>query len=590
MSETNKVILDIIEKENAKLSGKGTLESIDINGNLTIVNPSNKNRIWNLVRVVDGLESTNLEERETKIGAVEAGGKNAVSYKVQEKDVTYKPLIALTETIDTYFEKGEDVNWNFVLNNRMPTMFTLKLTNTSPRPTTSCILKKKLPEVFDDPVIESTTSGNASYDAGSRTITWTDVTVPESGEQVLTLRAGANPTQVDPYPAGEIELDYEIVDVQKSKIDPSMTGVSESLFALEKTESQHTEWECIVEFQNMSDFQVSLGGISVMHAKESTKEVCVEETPNVMLNPSESWTKNFNVSDAKPPKLAKSNKFTILTETHRKVIGHVEKRSDAIPVGAIQAVKVLQPQQVPAHAKTDITVEEKITNTGSAPLSSVYLKDIIPASFKPPSLDKIEASIGGQPLRQNLELEMDPPDENPDVQHELVMKIPDLEKVRGPLGPGEVLIIKYPLKAWDPKPANYPCVLEADLNVSPPGQPVKSSTPDSQFLAMQVKRSYRAFKQVQPGAEEGEYAINVVFQNKGEVPVQKCKVTEVVPQGFVFVSSTPEDIPPETADSEAGTKVTWNLANVEPGSQVTISYNIKGSGDYFEEDPEIEFD
>ena len=497
----------------------------------------------------------------------------------------------MTEIIDTYFEKGDEINWNFVLNKRSPTKFILKLQNNSDQPTSKVNLKKKIPDVYDTPVIESSTSGNASYDEESRTISWNDISIAPGGEQNLTFRAGANPVSIEPSSAGAIDVDYQIENVQRSKLVPSLQAVSDSLFALEKSESmdKQGEWECTVEFENMSDFEVTLNQVTVQHKKETTKELILEDSPAISLPPKQNWSKDFSVASAGPPKFVKSNKFSVNTQTITRVIGHISKEADIIPVGAIEANKVLTPQEISAHAKTDIAVNITVKNSGSAALSSINIVDTIPSGFKPPSLDQIDVFVGSNKLSQGVLFELEPNNEEPSMQHTLTIEIPDISKVTNILAPNDELIIKYPLIAWDPSPNDYGCPLDANFNVNPPGPPIKSLLPDIKFIAKQVRRRYRAFKQVQPGSEDGEFIINVVFQNKGEVPVEQCKITELVPQNFVLVNWSPEDNKPESSDVGEGTNLTWNLTNVAAGAEVTLKYTIKGSGDYQEEDPDVSF-
>ncbi|MHA1145672.1 MAG: hypothetical protein ACTSRW_13105 [Candidatus Helarchaeota archaeon] len=589
MPESKRITLNITETEETVLSGKGKIDSIEIKGELLTVNPSSSQRIWNLVHFFEGSQSTSLTLMENKIGSLEPEAKNEVTYVVQEKDVTYRPLIELTETVDTYFEKGDDINWNFVLDSRMPTKFILTLKNASNQPTTKVTLKKKLLDFFDNPIIESTTSGNASFDESSRLISWEDITIPPGEEQSLVFRAGANPTETTPYPTGEIDVNYEIQKVQRSKLNPTIIGVSESIFALEKDEAAEDEWDCTVEFQNTSDFDVKLNTVKVIHVKEGVKEVTLEENPYIELASNEVWSKSFKVTSHSPPKFSKTNDFSVLSVLNTRVVGHIHKKSDDIPVAAIESQKVLEPQEVPAHAKTDIKVTDTIKNVGSAPLTKIMVIDVIPSSFKPPSLDQVVIQLAGNSLGKGPLLQLEPDNDNPDLEHRLTIDIPNITQFGTPLNPGDEIVISYPLKAWEPRPAQYGCPLEANFNVTPPGQPVKNSLPDVKITARQVRRKYRAFKQVRPGSEPDMYEINVVFQNKGEVPVEKCKVTDLIPKGFVLKSWTPEEKKPEIIDVEDGTSLVWELSDISAGGQETLAYTIKGEGDYVEEDPEIEF-
>ena len=91
MSEQNKIILELVEKEETKLSGKGIQENITITGDFSVINPSKSSRIWNAVRSLKGIETTNLGDVEEKVGELKPESKNTVSYQIQEQDVSYKP-------------------------------------------------------------------------------------------------------------------------------------------------------------------------------------------------------------------------------------------------------------------------------------------------------------------------------------------------------------------------------------------------------------------------------------------------------------------------------------------------------------------
>jgi len=589
MPSGKKIIIDFTEMEETELSGKGELEKISISGVLTVKNPSSTNRVWNSSLFLEGLNSVSLKDNEIKIGEINAGDSKKFEYNVLEKEVVHKPLIELNQEIDTYYEKGEDINWNFVLGHRMPTSFTIKLTNNSGVDATANLIKK-IPEYFGKPLIDSPPTGSAEYKEDLHEIHWTEVVVPKGDTIGLHFRVGATPDKTDLHEDGAIEVNYKIKDTIRSLLDGKVWGLSDNLYAIDNEEiSEHT-WGCTIEFQNLSDFRVKLTNVKVAQVKETTKVTVLDDNPNIELEPQASWTKEFEVESAGMPKFSKLNNFSVLYEVHKTLIGHILRKSGVIPVAAIECEKILEPKNVNAHAKTEIKVKVITKNIGTASLFKIKVEDVIPASFKPPSLDLVKTSIRGEQLRQGVILEIEPNDEEPAVEHKLTVSIPNLTDLTNPLNTNEEVIVEYPLTAWDPRPGDYLCPLESTFNVIPPGPPVKAGVPEIKIIAKTVRRKYRAYKSVTPGSEEGEYVIPIVFANKGEIPVQKVTIKDVIPISFTLVKSEPEDLEPAIKETENGTELTWKISDIAPGQQVQLKYIIKGTGEYESLDPEISFD
>ncbi|MFX1450052.1 MAG: hypothetical protein ACFFCM_04355 [Promethearchaeota archaeon] len=589
METGKKIIIDFTEKIETDLSGKGDLESISMIGLVSVKNPSSSHRIWNSSVLLEGINSVSLTENEIKTGEINAGDTKTFEYKLNTTEVVQKPLIELSETIDTYYEKGEEVNWNYVLNHRMPTNFSIKLSNNATSQAKVNLIKN-IPDYFDTPHIDTPSAGVTEYKESAHEVHWTEITIPAGDSVILNIRLGATPDNTDLHESGKIEVEYEIQNVIRSSLNGKILGLSDNLFAIDNEEVSQNNWACSVEFQNLSDFQVVLNNAKVSQIKEATKEIVLEENPEIKLNPQVSWTKDFNVASVGIPKFSKTNTFSVLYEVKKKIIGKIIKKTDDIPVAAIKCEKILEPDTVNAHAKTNMQVKSRTKNMGTAALFEIKVEDTIPASFKPPSLDLIRTLVRGTELRQGVILEMSPNDEDPAVQHMLTVSIPNLSNITNPLNPGDELSVEYPIIGWDPSPGDYPCPLTSELNVIPQGPSVKAGVPEIKITAKTVRRKYRAYKSVTPGAEEGQYVIPIVFANKGEVPVEKVTIKDLIPSNFTFISSQPEELKPETTDVEGGIKITWKLSDITPGQQIEVKYTIKGTGEYESQDPEISFE
>jgi uncharacterized repeat protein (TIGR01451 family) len=382
--------------------------------------------------------------------------------------------------------------------------------------------------------------------------------LPAGDSAVLSIRLGATPDKTDLHQTGKIEVDYEIPNIIRSDLNGKIEALSDNLYAIDNEEISQNNWQCTVEFQNLSDFQVVLNNAKVSQIKETTKEIVLEESPGTNLGPQASWTKDFNVESVGIPKFSKTNNFSVLYEVQKKIIGHIIKQSGVIPVAAIKCEKTLEPDTVNAHAKTNMLIKSRTKNMGTAALFEIKIEDKIPTSFKPPSLDLIRTVTQGKELRQGVILEMEPNNEDPSMEHKLTISIPNLATLVNPLNPGDEILVEYPITGWDPSPADYACPLMSEFNTVPPGPPVKAGVPEIKIIAKTVRRKYRAYKSVTPGSEEGEYIIPIVFANKGEVPVEKVTVIDIIPSSFTFISSQPEEIKPETVDTKLGHKLYGN--------------------------------
>lgn len=587
--ESKKIIIDITEKEETILSGKGELESITMNGTITVKNPSSSHRIWNSNLLLEGINSISIQDSVLKIGEISAGNSKEFTYEISTTEVVQKPMIELSEIIDTYFEKEGENHWNFVLNHRMPTSFTLKLSNKS-KAEAICHLTKWVPDYFDTPHIDAPGSGNTEYKEDVRELHWNEVKVLPDEEVTLSFRVGATPYGIDLHETGKIEVNYEIPTLIRSTVTGRIDGLSDNLFAVDNEEVSENNWDCTLEFQNISDIQMILNKATISHVKENTKEIVLDESPDIELASNDSWKKNFTVESVGIPKFSKTNKFSVISDIEQKIIGNIIKNTGTIPVAAIGCEKILEPEFVNAHAKTNVKVKSITKNTGTASLFQIKIEDTIPSSFKPPSLDLIKTKVEGTELRQGVILEIEPNDEEPTIEHILTVSIPNLADIHKPLDSGEEITIEYPITAWDPSPGDYPCPLKSDFNVIPEGPSVIASVPEVKLVAKTVRRKYRAHKSVTPGSEEGEYIIPIVFSNQGEVLVERVTIKDIIPSSFIFVSSEPADISPTVKDIESGTEIVWELTNIAPGEEAQLKYIIKGTGEYESQDPEISFD
>lgn len=588
--EGKNIIIDLTEKEESIYKPPGDLTNLKVTGEVNIINPSEQHRMWNVLLSLKALETLKSElEDDTKIGELSAKSSWTKPYEVKLGEIQTKTLLKLTEIIDTYYEKGVEVNWALVKNHQMPISFTISLENTSENTITNIKLVKDLPPVFGNPIIDAPAQGDAAFDEGARKIIWDGFSLVPGGVQSLVIRVGFKPDRIEPYDSGHIEVNYVVPGLTRSKISGNTAALSDSMFAIDQGESleEPGEWECTAEFENMSDFFVELKNVKVAQVLEARQDTVVEEAPAVKLMPNSSWTKDFTVKSGIVPKFSNVHEFTVVPLITRKVVGHITYEAGVLPVVNINVEKIIDPPAVRAYTKTPINIALVVTNAGSAILNEIILRDVLPADHHPPELDEISVFIGDEVLRTGVIRELDPSDKNPETSHTLTIKVEDLS-IAGGLQPEEQLVVKYPLQAWEPKPkVEYGCPLEVVANVSPPGPPTKFPLPNEQIEIKYVRRRIRANKGQTPGSEPGEYIIPIIFENKGEVLIENITLKDIIPPNFNLLDWNPKEYQPETQESERGTILTWKIEKAEPGERIKFNYTIKGTGDYEREELEV---
>ncbi|TFG05230.1 MAG: hypothetical protein EU536_02670 [Promethearchaeota archaeon] len=588
--EEKNIIIDVTEKEEAIYQPPGDLKDLKVTGEVSIINPSAQNRLWNIELTLKGLETVVGElASEMKIGELGAKSTWTKSYDVKNEEIQTKTLLKLTEIIDTYYEKGVEVNWALVKDHQMPVSFTISLENTCEAQINKIKLVKNLPPAFGNPIIDAPAQGEARFDANNRQIIWEGFNLVSGGVQSLVIRVGFKPDTVEPYNSGDIEVDYVVLGPPRSKLTGTPIALSDSMFAIDQGESleEPGQWECTAEFENMSDFLVELKSVNVSQITETRKDVVMAENPNVIIAPGKSWSKDFKVKSGIVPKFANVHDFTIVPKLTSKVIGHIKYIAGVLPVLDIHVEKIIDPPAVSAYTKTPIQMAIVVTNTGSATINEVIIRDTIPIDHKPPELDQVIVAIGEEELRSGVIREIDPTDSNVDITHGLSVKIKDLSQVGG-LQPQEQLVVRYPLTAWEPKPKEeYGCPVDVIANVSSPGPPTKLTLPNEKVEIKYVRRRIRAYKGETPGAEPGEYIIPIVFENKGEVLIENITLKDIIPPNFSLLDWNPKDFKPETSEIDKGTQLVWKIARAPPGEKIQFSYTIKGTGDYVREELEV---
>ncbi|MFW9944265.1 MAG: hypothetical protein ACFFB7_04650 [Candidatus Sifarchaeia archaeon] len=595
-SEQKTVIIDLEETEKAFVGGLSRLESAKASGVLTVNNVSERSRIWNVrVLLPKGTKGTSIDEDSISAGEIDAGAIWQTEYDIEVK----KPIVTLTETYNTCGTvDSEEPHWAYVYGRENPVRIAISLKNETDGEIDNIVLNKTIPPELEMLNIERTSSGSAEIDEGTKTVIWRDFVIFPKEEASILISAIGNVEDAETKGGGEIVLTYRAEGQQRSALDPDMTALSEFLTGIETAETEPNQWECTLECSNESDLMVRLDKAEVYLTPEdgTDKQKMIDEAPRLEMAPGQDWSSTFEIESKFPPKCTQEVVYTPMRVVTKRVLGTVEKIPQDIPVVQIDYTKEFDPPDVNSFDKTPVEVTVEVKNTGTARFNSLTIEDSLPDDVMPPKPEHAKVWVKGKEYDGELEIEVDPDDQNPEVPHKIIFKIMNLKDSVGEVEPGDSVSVNYAIMAWKSRPEKeYPCPIRCFAETYPAGLPseVASAEDGHKIGIIYKKRIISAKKAINKGAEAGEYIVVLVIENKGEVTVENVKVTDWIPTGFEYVSADPEEESPTASPTVDGTNPVWNWTRMNPGDKRRISVTVQAgedAGEYERREPETTTD
>ncbi len=593
MSEHKSIIIDLEESERTQLGELSNLETIEASGVLSVNNVSDKSRIWNARVHVGGCrDRTDIAEDVITAGEVDVGAKWKMDYKIKIDG----PLLTFTETYDTCGTVStESPHWAYVHGKDNPVKITLRVKNDSGGPIDAIIINKSMPPQLSDIKIESTKSGKATFDEGTRQLVWKDFMIYPNEDSVLVLTAIGRVDEVTIQNAGEITVTYRAEDQQRSVLYPDLTAQTDFLSGIERAETQPNQWEVTLECSNQSDLMVRIDNAVMYLIPEDSEEKrkMVDVTPHVELEPDQSWTTKFSVESKSPPNCIQEVIHTPMRIVTKRVYGTIRKTPQSVPVARISYTKSFDPPEVNSMDKTPVEVTIEVKNVGTARLNEVRIEDQLPDDIMPPKRENISIWVAGKEYKGPVDITIEPDNQEPTVPHRLTFVIKDLKDTVGELQPGETIKINYAIMAWRNRPEKqYPSPISCSANTFPAGLTADTaSAPDGHKLGVIYrKRAISAKKSINKGTQTGEYVVILLVENKGEVTVENVKVVDWVPAAFKYERVEPVEESPTTTADKDGTLLTWVWARMNPGDKKQIHVTVSGTGEYERREPEVTSD
>lgn len=592
MSENTKknVTIDLEESEKTQLDGTSALDKIEVAGKMSVINVSERSRIWNVkVHLGDTRDSTDIEDESISGGEIDVGGTWESEYSVSVK----APIVTLSEVYDTCGDvETDEPHWAYVVSKDNPVKITITIKNETDGEIDSIILNKTIPPELSDIKVISSKSGTAEYDDGTKQIVWKDFIIYPQEETNLVIGATGQVHDTEPKSAGEIVLTYKGEDQQRSVLNPDLTALTEFLMGIETAETEPNQWECTLECSNESDMIVRLDKAEVYLTPEGggEKQKMIDAAPSIELSPDQEWSASFEVASKETPKCTQEILYTPVRVVTKRVLGTVEKAPQVVPVYKIEYSKEFDPPAVNSFDKTPVEVTIEVTNSGTAKLNEIYIEDNLPDDIMPPTSEHITVWIRGEEFTGEYEFTIDPEDQDPEKPHKITFRLEDLKDSVGELEPGESVKINYAVMAWRNRPEKeYPSPIKCIGNTYPGGIPAEAGSPEDghKLGVIYKKRAISTKKAINKGAGAGEYIIVLVVSNNGEVTAENIEMTDWIPSGFEYIGTDPEDDQPDVVSVADGSNMVWKWARMNPGDKKKMRVTVQGEGEYERREPEV---
>ena len=157
------------------------------------------------------------------------------------------------------------------------------------------------------------------------------------------------------------------------------------------------------------------------------------------------------------------------------------------------------------------------------------------------------------------------------------IEIKDILENIGELDDETSIIAKYPLNAVTPaRDARYDAPVLFQAYIKDSNVPIETYIEPEPITVVHKRRRTRIGKAIRPGTEVGIYNILLLYQNRGDSVKTEVKISDFVPNTFAVLESDTEY---EEDSENEGSRLTWQIEEINPGEEVEINYSIQGEGD-----------
>jgi uncharacterized repeat protein (TIGR01451 family) len=575
----------IVEVETTTVDVDGHVVSQQVEGTLTLLNPSESDRVYDVDAVMTNTDGTSLEAAIVNVEELEPGQEHVVTYVVNDHS-----MLAMRERFDSNPARDKEASSSLALGDSGNAVrIEVDVQNLSAVPLHDVEVRRPLPAGMVVDEVE-----HATVEDGE--VVWTVGSLGVGVQQTMVVRGTISVEEAKPIACGSAVATYRADAALSTMSFDELDAFCRGFAYMKSIEGERPDsWEVTAVFENRSSFAVDL--VKLQARLKGSDELLFDfHDVNEDVAPHGEWrSDSVSVDSADKPDLTWELSYTVLPRTSASTEGTVsiEARDLLVVDGSVE--KSYSRARLHSYREQSLEAELRVTNTGSSDINLMRITDDIPGLFNAVDPSSMKVKLRGEALPPEqfkaeisegltLEREFHSPD---GAGHTLSLTVGR----KGPLGmkPGDEVVVTYTLVAPDPSPANErvdaPCRAEFSCERYGP-MCERDSTSAPSVHVVHNRRNFSAGKQVLKVGGRGRYEVLLLFANDGDTPLADVQITDIVPAGYamkdvvITVSGTPaEGVEATTEDGELGTTVVWHLPQVGRNERVDLQYQISGEGE-----------
>ena len=582
----DKIIGKLSEVENATLTPDGEVVKQNVKGTLTVENPSESDRLWDIDVLLNEADTTSIGGDHVAITELEAGKSHSQKYTVKNSR-----MLVVRERIDTNPTRSQERSLSIAFADEATAIqIEVEVENVSAVSVNDISVTREIPAE-----IEASASGAEIEDG---VLSWNVGTLESGQTKVLSIDANILVSGIDTIQSGSLKATYNsdatLSTVNFKEVDAFCRGFS---FMQVDEDERPDNWQCKAVFENRSSFAVDLVKLQVRMADSNEMLFDIADVPEDIL-PDGKWESEMKFVEAtEKPNLINELGYTVIPRISHSAEGSIEVQQQTFSILEAEIVKKFSTGVLRSYRSQNVDVTITITNNGSSEINLMRFTDDIAGMFDAPDLENMRISMNGNYLSsEQFRAEI-----KDGISLEEFRKSPDGEGhtmtitvgTKGPLGLnfGDSLQITYTLVAPDPSPDNLDVAAPAKCEFSaerfgPVCSRVTAEPPS--IRVSHKRRKFSAGKTVIPIGGKGRYEVLVMFENRSDSALQDLIIHDALPVGFDIQDcivrgvnrAKRDDVEMSTEVGDNGTNVEWHVPVIAKGEKLEISLEIKGDGEF----------
>ena len=573
------------EIEKSTLTADGEIVKQTVKGVLTVNNPSDEDRIYDIDVLLDHADSTDIGGDHVSVDELEAGSNYSMKYKV-----TGKRMLVLRERLDTNPARSQERSMSVASGDEGgPIALELEVENTASVGIQGVSVTRPLPaELSFENTGVATVEGNE--------LTWNVGDLAAGEKQVLSIEGSIVVSGTKSIDAGAASATYSSDSTLSSlnfrELDAFCRGFS---YMRVREDERPDNWLCRTTFENRSSFAVDLVKLQV---RMKGSEDLLFDIGDVRqdVKPHGKWESDErSVMALSKPDFTTNLAYTILPRASRSTEGSISLQSKKFEVVEANMEKKYSSTGLRSFRKQNVNATLTLSNNGSADINLMRVTDDIPGLFEAPDVSKISIKVNGK----EIEADQIKAEINSGITLEKNNRSPDGDGftltitvgARGPVGlkPGKDMVIEYELVA--PGPTEH-----EGLIVSAPARtefsaerygPVctRDVTEAPSVNIIHNRRKFGAGKMTQKIGGKGRHEVLIMFNNEGDTGLKDVTLKDVIPENFEIKDwlirgngEKRDDCEMTSEEGEDGTHLAWNIPLVGKDEEIMISFEITGPG------------